>query len=814
MRVSARLLLLIACCLLPALGLYALIGFNLWKERKAQLADLAVHQAELLAGDIDSITEGARILLTSAGEFHQLRSQGVDCSARLTRLQRNVPSFAFLVYLDAEGLIGCASDPALPAQTDNAWIADAAAATGFTAGHFTRTRLYSTGFVPFYFPVKVSQDGRGGTLIAALDLTWLEQHLQQFKRGGSSFLAGGVLTVADSNGVILARDVRHAEFVGSYFPPAAMPMVHALTPGILRLKSIDGTTRLVAYTPPTPESHNLAVAVGFYEPDLMADIERALWHWGVLLAAVTASVFVLTIVVARRSITRPTRALLTAARRWQEGDLSARAPHFDDRSEFGQLAAAYNTMAVALQCREDKLRAYANARETEVAERTRELTMANERLRAEMTERRSTEAALLQAQKVQAVGQLAGGIAHDFNNILQAVSGSAALVQRRADHPESVRRLGRLIEDAGRRGTSITRRLLAFSRREELRAETLDLVELLHGLHEVLSATLGPGVLVEVDAPENLPFILADRGQLETVLLNLATNARDAMPAGGRLTISAAARDIGPDYPGCQLPAGFYVSIVVADTGEGMDAETLARAAEPFFTTKSLGQGTGLGLALARGFAEGSSGKLSIASEIGQGTKVSLWLPAVARDVRSKDASEPARHTGVIRPGERPSLRLLLVDDDPTVREVLAVSLSDEGYEVVEAEDVPSALRCLDSGPPVHVLITDLAMPGADGLQLIREAQRRQPLLPAILITGYSGSAAELAVGRAIEGRFTILRKPVTAGQLADQVAVLTSGLRETVSRYIRPGNQVAIAGNAISTASRQISVATNGSTP
>jgi signal transduction histidine kinase len=270
----------------------------------------------------------------------------------------------------------------------------------------------------------------------------------------------------------------------------------------------------------------------------------------------------------------------------------------------------------------------------DLARRTRELDAANARLLAEIAEHRATEASLRHAQKMEAVGQLAGGVAHDFNNVLQAVSGGATLIRRRS-RDSAVERLAGMIADAARRGESMTRRLLAFARRGELRAEAIDLAELLAGLREVLAAALGPAVRVEVDAAAGLLPVQADRGQLETALVNLATNSRDAMPGGGTLTLSAAADRIREGQAkGAGPPApGDYVRLIVADTGTGMDAETLARASEPFFTTKAQGRGTGLGLAMARSFAQGSGGALAIDSEPGRGTSVSIWLPVAGGGV-------------------------------------------------------------------------------------------------------------------------------------------------------------------------------------
>ena len=775
MRISTRLLLIIATCLVPTIGLQVAVGWSQWAERKAQLGDMAEHQARLLAGNLAGIAEGARILLGAAAEFRQVRIHGEECDARLTSLRRRAQGFAFLALVRS-GEIICASDPALIGPGgDAAWIADAQTATGFTTGRFARSALHPGGFLPFYLPLAEEETG---TLVAGLDLGWLEQVLHGLKRGASPFLESGVLTVADADGVILARDARHAEFVGKQFPPAAMSLVHAAAPGILRLKSIDGTERLVGYTPPTLENDRLSAVVGLQELTLMRDIERALLRSGVLIAVVSLIVFGLTMLVAQRSVARPTQALVAVAKRWREGDLAARAPTSGQGSEFSQIAAAYNDMAAALQRREEEMRGHADALEARVAERTRALQQANERLQVEIAERQNTQAALLQAQKMQAVGQLAGGIAHDFNNILQAVIGGASLIRRRTGDPAAVERLAGMVEDAVRRGQSITRRLLAFARREELRADTLDLSELLRGLQEVLAATLGAAMRVELAVAPELPPVHADRGQLETVLVNLATNARDAMPSGGTVTFSARVEDAPGDGATHDLPPGHYVHLAVVDTGEGMRPEVLARAAEPFFTTKPLGQGTGLGLAMARSFAEGSGGAFDVTSEQGRGTCVSLWLPVAGQQPVARPAAPSERD--MARPEMRgPRLRLLLVDDEAMVRQVLAAELAEEGFAVAEAGDGQVALQVLDRGESFDLLVSDLAMPGLDGLALIREAQRRRPGLPAILLTGFAGDTATLSLGSAMGAAFTLVRKPVSGAQLADQARALLEAVEE-----------------------------------
>ena len=398
----------------------------------------------------------------------------------------------------------------------------------------------------------------------------------------------------------------------------------------------------------------------------------------------------------------------------------------------------------------------------------------------DITGRKHQEAALAAAQaraahaeRMQALGQLAGGIAHDFNNILQAVQGGATLIEKRALDADSVRRFARMILDATGRGTSITRRLLAFARRGELRAEAVDASDLLSGLRDVLSHTLGTAIVVNVQLEAGLPPLLADKGQLETALVNLATNARDAMPDGGTLTLAAGLETVEQSGTRtAELRPGRYVRISIADTGTGMEQHTLGRVLEPFFSTKPLGQGTGLGLSMAKGFAEQSGGGLSIDSAPGCGTTVCLWLPSAASagplvPLASPSAAPPAAARG------SNSKRVLLADDEVMVRETLAAAMEEAGYVVLVAEGGAAALDLLRSPVAVDILVTDLSMPGIDGLALIREAQRQRPGLPAVLLTGYAGHGAQLAVGGSVDGAFSLVHKPVTAAQLADRIEAL-----------------------------------------
>ncbi len=383
-----------------------------------------------------------------------------------------------------------------------------------------------------------------------------------------------------------------------------------------------------------------------------------------------------------------------------------------------------------------------------------------------VAERARVEESLRQAQRMEALGQLAGGVAHDFNNVLQAIAGGARLIQRRPDNPDSVRRLAGLVVDAADRGASVTRRLLSFARRGSLQPGPVEASPLLEDLREMLARTLGSGITVQASAEADLPAMMADKGGLETVLVNLATNARDALldetglPGAGpkRVSLHAARDDAAPG-----LPAGAYVRLEVADSGPGMDNDTLAHAAEPFFSTKPRGRGTGLGLSVARGFAEQSGGMLAIQSVPGEGTTVRLWLPAII------PAAPP------VRPDIRPAV--VLVDDDIEVRDVLADTLVAQGCRVSGYADAVSALaRIADDAP--DLLISDLSMPGTDGMTLIRQARLLRPGLAAILLTGHSGPELEAAVSQMAGGRVILVQKPVQGASLAAQInALLPEGV-------------------------------------
>jgi signal transduction histidine kinase/ActR/RegA family two-component response regulator len=390
------------------------------------------------------------------------------------------------------------------------------------------------------------------------------------------------------------------------------------------------------------------------------------------------------------------------------------------------------------------------------------------KLQAETAERQKAEDALRQTQKMEAIGQLSGGVAHDFNNLLQAMAGCLRMIERRAAIPE----IGPLIE-AGRqavdRGAKLTQQLMAFARSQALRPEPVDVADRLLGMSELLARALRADIELGLDLERGLWAVEVDPTQFELAVLNLAVNARDAMPGGGRLLIRGGNLSLAPGEDAQGL-VGDYVRLVVSDTGTGMPPEVVARVFEPFFTTKGVGKGTGLGLSQVYGFSRQSGGTARVESVPGRGTSVSLLLPRChAVPVRSAPEAVAAVGHGEGR-------RLLLVEDDPVVGTVMAAALEDLGYSVIRAFSADEALALLARGEPIQILFSDVVMPGAlNGLDLAREVRRLRPDLPILLTSGYTEGAT---AGK----EFRLLAKPYRIETLAEALIGVIRATQEEVS--------------------------------
>ncbi|MCA1653536.1 MAG: ATP-binding protein [Sphingomicrobium sp.] len=401
------------------------------------------------------------------------------------------------------------------------------------------------------------------------------------------------------------------------------------------------------------------------------------------------------------------------------------------------------------------------ALEEAVADRTRELSLANEALKTEAIERQSAEAQLRQVQKMEAVGQLTGGIAHDFNNMLAVVVGGIDLARRRLNGPrrEVMLHLNNAMEGATR-AAALTRRLLSFARSEPLLPERVDSSSLVAGMSDLLDRTLGERISVDTNLDPHAWATFVDPHQLENAILNLAVNARDAMDGTGQLTIETTNVSLGANAVG-DIRAGDYVRVSVSDTGAGMPADVIERAFEPFFTTKPVGKGTGLGLSQIFGFAHQSGGEVGIESKVGKGTTVSIYLPRT--EAQATVRLHPAMQRGEAE-ARVPGARILLVEDDPRVRAATVGALEDLDYEPVACSSGVEAIALFDA-ESFDLVISDVVMPEMTGPELIRILKARRPDIAVMFVTGYVGEGeSDDLVGH------ELLRKPFTVGALAGAI--------------------------------------------
>lgn len=398
--------------------------------------------------------------------------------------------------------------------------------------------------------------------------------------------------------------------------------------------------------------------------------------------------------------------------------------------------------------------------ERTVESRTRALERANEDLVREIAERTQIEETLRQAQKMEALGQLTGGVAHDFNNLLMVISSGLQILVRR-DDAAGRERLVKTMQQAVDRGAGLTRQLLAFSRRQALHAEPLDLAQQVRGMREILERSLRGDIHVSMSLPDTLWVVEVDPGELELVIINLAVNARDAMPNGGSIHIEASNVEAGnaPVLEQGDLQ-GDFVMLSITDSGTGMTPDVKARVFEPFFTTKEVGKGSGLGLAQAYGFARQSGGTVQIVTELGKGTSVRLMLPRSEKAIAPTAKDQPAMQEH----GPEAAIRVLLVEDDDEVAALTAEMLAGLGYEVTRVGSPAAALGALANGRTIDLVFSDIMMPGdMNGIELAGEIRSRRKGLPVILTTGYVGEAAKRAQAAGIP----LLPKPYRVEELA-----------------------------------------------
>jgi signal transduction histidine kinase len=519
---------------------------------------------------------------------------------------------------------------------------------------------------------------------------------------------GWVVSIYDRNGVNVARSPNPERFVGQ--PAGAELFNHLLTEreGIFENVSRDGFAVVAAFS--HSAQFGWAVAVGLPRSELTAPalgaVTRTLAAGGVLLALSLALALLLA-----RQISAPIAALRRLAG-MDDGDAMLAAAGPTGLREADEVVAALVTAeAHRLTSEREKEQARAALHESE------------EKLR--------------QSQKMEAVGQLTGGLAHDFNNLLLVIIGNLEELSERKDRPPQDQELARQALEAAQRGADLTRSLLAFARRQPLQPRRIAVNDLMSGIARLLSRTLGERIEVLLNLAPDLWPVVADPAQLEAALTNLATNARDAMPRGGRLTIVTANRHLDEDYCSqhADVAAGNYAMVQVSDTGAGMAADVIAQIFDPFFTTKRRGEGTGLGLSMVFGFMKQSGGHINVYSEPGVGTTFRLYLP---RDPNAAGAQEDAMVEASVPGGGE---TVLVVEDNPALRRVVVLRLAGLGYKVLEAENAEAALAILAGDEPIDLVFADVVMPGKlDGHDLARIVPERWPATKVLLTSGFPGA--------------------------------------------------------------------------
>lgn len=852
MTLLSRLLVLVFVALLPAIAIQAYNEFDLRRSRQIEVQNHAVNLADLAAAEQRQTIQGIRQVLIVLSQLPSIKARdALACNAYLGAVKQRFPAFLTLVVTDLNGQTFC--DPYNSHKPVNvskrAYFASALKTGDFAVGEFSYGLSSGRRAIQFAEPFYGDDKQIGGVIIATLSLDWLADYIA--KKGAP---AGAALAIMDRNGAYLARYPDNSLFVGRKTAEKNLDVGHRRAADIVDL---DGVQRIVGYSSLGDDYGGLLISFGIDKVQAFAEIQRRTERGIFLICLSTVLALVLISLGARRFIHQPLGKLVDAANQWRIGEFSRRV-EIRGKSEIAGVAEAFNTMADALEHREQELseakeRAEeAAARITMIFESTTDsvvivdpsgritylngpawklienrnllgmtllevlpdvgdsevmsqlrLAISDQRpvsvetfcarrnvwyainafpssegiaiFLRDITEhknaveaRRAIEVQFHHSQRMEAVGQLTGGVAHDFNNLLTVVSANLELVEGAIDVCKT-RQYATTARRAIDRGTKLTSQLLAFSRQQVLNPKVVNANQLISAFQGLIDQAVGARCEVAVQTDDKLWLCRVDPALLETALLNLALNARDAMPDGGMLMIKT--RNVVVDARSAvagRVP-GSYVQISVVDTGCGMTAEVRDRVFEPFFTTKEVGKGTGLGLSMVYGFVRQSGGHIDIVSAVGAGTTIDLYLPQ-ATQMPDAEASH-------IQPTAIPagSERILLVDDNEDLLDVTSTMLTGLGYQITIARNGAEALQILNSGQEFELLLSDIVMPnGMNGVELAREARRLRENIKILLTSGYAEDVLER---HNAVGEFSIIDKPF---RLADLARRLHSILRDT----------------------------------
>ena len=749
-----RLVLLTLAVLIPALAVAALLVSDAYRHERNSLAQQMTGTARALSLVVDRQIGQQQVLLKALTTSPYLAAhdwRAFDLQARAAL----AGSDSWVVVVDPGGqqLVNTRLPWGTPLPRMSAQAMNVSSATPADAS--TRISNLFAGAV-VHKPVMAvdSQVAEPGGVLDVSVITPASSFGRIWK--DQAFPASWTGVIVDANSVVVSRSRANDRFVGRSASANMQRLIRKTANGVAPTRTLDGVKSLTAWNRAPAYGWSFIVAVPERE---VAGAARRSLVWGVAIGLVFLAIGVGLAAAVAAGIARPVEHLAALTRAWGEGAETEPAP--TGIRETDQLARDFIDARRRLNAKEAELRELNASLEQRVAERTRELEDATE--------------TLVQVQKLEAVGRLTGGIAHDFNNLLMAVLGSLDLLARRVTDPKLTGFIDQA-RQAAERGAKLTAQLLAFSRRQRLEAQAIDVNAAVAAAGELLANVIGGGVRVEtVSKPDVWPAV-ADATQLELVILNLAINARDAMPFGGAITIEtsnvtraqAADRPEGP-------PAGEFVMIAVSDTGTGMTADVVSRAFEPFFTTKDVGKGSGLGLSQVLGLAKQLGGGVELESQLDRGTTIKVYLP------RARTAPAGQERPIAAAAASLAGVRVLLVDDDPDVRAVAAALLEELGCAVTEAASGLAAIDRLAHAPAdFDAVLLDFAMPGLNGGETAVRLQALAADLPIVLMTGYADT--ELLAG-VWEG--PLLHKPFTAQRLATEMAA-AAGRPQVVK--LRPG--------------------------
>ena len=710
-----RLVLLIVTAMLPAIALMVWLGLERREQSARETREQTLSLARLAAQEQERRLEGARQLLIALSTSSAIRADDTPGCVRDVRalVKEYQGLYSEIGWADRSGRVMCHA-----LGGDNLSIADrqyfqaALQTQQFVVGELITGKISGVPILAFSHPLRDAEGGIRGVLFANVDLRVLSRSLEEAARE-----SGGTISVLDRTGTIVARSADAERYIGVKTSAPQLALMYRDGELVRDFAGPDGQLRQYGIATVRDANGRPTLFVNYGRPSApLVSAVSAQFREDLLLIVALAMASVLAAVIGAEWLVRkPVHQLLAATASLGAGHLNTRAAPVGSTTEFAELARAFNRMAERLEHRDLHLR---------------------------------------EGQRLEAIGQLAGGVAHDFNNLLTIIIGYAAsLEEQLRSSPAGAKELAEL-RAAAEKAASLTRQLLAFSRRQLLQPRPVQLNRIITQMETMLRRTIADEIALTVSLSQDLAIVLADRTQLEQVILNLVINARDAMPEGGVIEIKTRNQVLATDNPEGLRP-GEYVELIVSDTGAGMDPQTRARIFEPFFTTKGA-RGSGLGLATVYGIVKQSGGAIRCESAVGAGTRFVIVLP---------------KAVGAVEPdGERPLFspsggteRVLVVEDDPAVRSLVVATLTRKGYDVTAAEDGISALDAVERMRQLDLVITDVRMPRMNGLAFYEQLQSAFPGVPTVLISG--DSAPDVPVAPA-GTKPLFLQKPFTPAQL------------------------------------------------